>query len=254
MIHSLSTPFLSLYYRGTTEKKKLPALFYLALEGEESLSEHPYNLPTTFFDENSTRVFSLSLPFHEKGQDKYKAISQWAKSFEEDRYELRDFLDNLKETIDYLILNEWIDPLHVAVAGLSRGGFLAAHLAAIHPSIKTLVAFAPVTDLLILEDFSHFHENTRLTSKVEHLSLFTLTEKLTHLRHIRFYISNRDEKVSTDSCFRWIRAMADHVHEKRAKHCQVELMITSPIGFKGHGTSEAIFKEGAELIKKQFET
>lgn len=253
MIQTLNTPFIPLFYLGTSEKKRLPALFYLALEGEESLSTHPYNLPATYFGPN-VRVFSASLPFHEKGQDKNKAISFWAKSLEEDRYDLRDFLEKLKLTIDHLITEGWIDPHYLAVAGLSRGGFLATHLSALHPAIKTLVAFAPVTDLLVLEDFSHFKENARLTSKAEHLSLFTLTEKLTHLRQIRFYISNRDEKVSTDSCYHWIRAMAEHVHEKRAKHCHVELVLTSPIGFKGHGTSDLIFKEGAELIKKYFES
>lgn len=252
MIHKLSTPFLTLAYRGSSEQKKMPALFYLALEKEESLSLHPYNLPVTFFDA-TLRVFSASLPFHEKNEDKFTAISYWAKSLEEDKYDLRDFLENLKKTIDYLIENHWIDPQYLAVCGLSRGGFLATHLAAMHPSIQTLVGFAPVTDLLVLEDFSHFKDNIRLTAKAEHMSLFFLLEKLTHLRHIRFYISNRDEKVATDSCYRFIRALAEHIHEKHTKQCFAELMITSPIGYKGHGTSEAIFKEGAELIKKQFE-
>jgi len=253
MSKKIETPSgLTLFYLGPDiAHGKLPALLYFSLSGEESLELEPFCHPPKKLEVEPIRTFSVTLPGHEEGLNKFHAMKFWADSIRDGKYLLEELITKLDESLNWLISEEIIDPRHVAVAGLSRGGLIAGLLAAKNNYIKTLVCFAPVVELSVLEDFSDFRDNKRLNDRASRLSLVGAVEKLTHLEHLRFYMATRDEKVNTDSCYHFIREMAEKVHEKRARHCHVELYLTTPIGQKGHGTAPHIFDEGTELIKRQ---
>lgn len=249
MIHKPKTPLpspsgLPIYYQGPDLSiGPMPALFYFALSGSASLYEDPFNQPITALSENPIRIFSWDLPFHGEGFDPKEAMQAWAHEFMHNVRFLPDFIGRCLHNIEYLIQQEWIDPQHMAVAGLSRGGFIATHLAAHYKRFKYVLGFAPLTRPHPVEELAHLtdtrHRSIDLVSLVEHL--------ISH--HIRFYIGNHDTRVGTDSCFEFIKALADTAFSNGVRSPNAELIIYPSIGYKGHGTPSFIFQQGAHWIK-----
>lgn len=233
------------------EAGALPAFFYFALSGEESLTLSPYNSPALHLEGQPLRVYSMTIPGHGPGFDKFHAMQYWADQMAQEHYVLKDFFQRAAFSIDWLIERGYVDPEHLAVGGLSRGGFIAAHLAAREKRIKTVIGFAPLTCLSALEEFASVKVATRVKIRAASFDLENLTDHLTHLRHLRFYIGNRDERVSTDACYSFIRKLADKAHEIRARHMHIELRISHSIGHKGHGTAPHIFEEGIAWLKER---
>lgn len=224
----------------------LPAFVYFALSGEESLHLHPYNSPVVHLSESPMRIFSITLPAHGEGYNKFHAMQAWADLTAEGTSWLEDFFQNALLSIHWLFKAGLAVPDAIALGGLSRGGFIAAHLAARLEKVKALIGFAPLTRLSELKEFT-----PELQERAAPFDLETLIEKLLHVQHTRFYIGNHDSRVSTDACYRFIRLFAEKVHEKHIRQCHIELMITHSIGHKGHGTAPSIFEEGARWIKQQ---
>ena len=221
-----------IYHQGPPlENRSLPAFFYFALSGEESLTLDPYHQPAHLLIDAPLHVFSLTIPGHGEGFDKYHAIGYWAEEMKRGEHLLEAFFDKVCRAIDWLVETGTIDPASIAVGGLSRGAFVATHIAARDTRIKTLIGFAPLTRLSRVAEFAD------CTRQAEALDFDHLTDKLTHLHHLRYYISNHDTRVDTDACYSVIRKLALAVHAKRARHCHIELFLTPPIGHKGHGTA-----------------
>lgn len=229
------------------EAGPLPAFLYFALSAEESLELHPYNQPALHVASEQIRVFSFTIPGHEPGQNKHHAMQYWADQMLEGDYILKNFFNKIKLSIDWLIDNEWILPEKIASGGLSRGGFIATHVAAIEPRIRSLLAFAPLTELMLLKEFA---EHPDLQRRVEELDLLHLVDSLTHVRNVRLFIGNRDTRVGTDACYRFMRRLVEKGYEKSARHQKIELLISQSIGHNGHGTSPEIFEKGSLWIKK----
>jgi len=234
---------LQLDYLGPPpESGPLPAFIYLSISAEETLHLEPYCQPATFAADDWLRVFAFTLPGHEDDRDKFQAIQYWADELKRGHDILTPFIKRAADTIHELIRKDMIDPQHLAIGGLSRGAFLAAHIAALVPQIKSFVGFAPLTKLSILPAFADID--------VAHFDIENLVEKLTHLHHLRFYIGNRDTLVDTDSCYSFIRKLTEEAFEKKVRHCKPELTISHAIGREGHGTSREIFQAGANFIQE----
>ena len=237
---------LTIYHQGPSHHGPLPALFYFALSGSDSLALDPYNQPVAFLRDAPIHVFSFTLPGHGPGLDNRKAIAYWAEEIGKGRNLMQTFVNMAIQNIDYLVELGMVDPHRIGAAGLSRGGFAAAHLAAKDPRIKSILGFAPLTDLHILEEFQELVHHPL----VEALSLKSIVGELAD-KHLRFYIGNRDERVGTSNCFEFIRALADKAYGRRHRSPPIEMMINPSIGHKGHGTSPEIFKDGISWLKKQ---
>jgi predicted esterase len=234
------------YLGPPPEAGPLPAFFYFALSGKESLELHPYNQPPLRIADPSLRVFSFTLPGHEEGLNKFHAMHYWADHMAQGEYLLETFFEKITHSIHWLIEQKIVAAEKVAIGGLSRGGFAATHIAARLPFIRTVLGFAPLTELTQLKEFS---DNPSLQRRAHELELLHLVEKLTHVHNFRFYIGNLDRRVSTDACYRFIRRLAEKGHEKHARHQKVELIITQSIGHHGHGTDPHIFEQGASWVK-----
>lgn len=211
--------------------KHLPAFFYFSLSGKESLTLDPYNQPAAFLNGKPIRTFSFTLPFHGPEFDNQKGVLRWVEELKENPRMLHDFFDLCHKNIQYLIDKEWIQKDHLSVGGLSRGAFIATHLAAENPHIDKILGFAPLTYL----------EN------IESLNLEFLIPKLIG-KSLRFYIGNHDTRVGTDSCFRFIKSLADYSFTNGIRSPPVELIISPSVGHKGHGTLPPIFQAGADWI------
>ncbi len=236
-----------IYYQGPDlQHGALPAVLFFALSAEMSLFEDPFNQPVVRLSQQGIRVFSWDLPFHGLGLDPQDAMRQWAHEFVHCPSFISDFLDLCQRNIHYLIEEGWIDSQHLAVAGLSRGGFIATHLAARDPRLKIVLGFAPLTQPKPLEELQSFHGIS-----FDHIALTSLVDRLVHTR-LRFYIGNHDMRVGTEACYQFIQALTIAGIHQGIRSPPVELIIYPRIGHKGHGTPSYIFYEGADWIKQQF--
>ncbi len=236
-----------IYYQGPgPQAGTKPAVLFFALSAQMSLFEEPFNQPVVRLSQQGIRVFSWDLPFHEPGQDPHEAMFQWANAFIHRPSFISDFLDLCQINIDYLIEEGLIDPQQLAVAGLSRGGFIATHLAARDLRIKTVLGFAPLTQPQPLEELKH---STKVS--FDQIALTSLVDRLIHTR-LRFYIGNHDTRVGTDACYYFIRELTEAAFNKGVRSPTAELIIYPSIGHKGHGTPSVIFQDGADWIKEQF--
>ncbi len=109
-------------------------------------------------------------------------MSVWAKIFSENPHFLEPFFQSIEEAIAFAIQRELIDPHHMAIGGLSRGAFVASHIAAREKRFKLLLGFAPLTQLGAIKEFQHLNP-----SQYDLKSLAPLLED----RRIRLYIGNR---------------------------------------------------------------
>jgi dienelactone hydrolase len=238
-----------IYYQGhDLQMGAQPAVFYFALSAQMSLFEDPFNQPVLKLIQKGIRVFSWDLPFHEPGQNPREAMRHWAHEFIHRPAFISDFLDLCQNNINYLIEQQIIDTHRMAVAGLSRGGFIATHLAARDSRIKTLLGFAPLTQPQPLEELQSY--DAQLFEKI---ALTSLVDRLIHTR-LRFYIGNHDTRVSTDACYSFIQTLTKAVYHAGIHSPAVELMIYPSIGYKGHGTPPSIFYDGADWLTQQLLT
>src|SRR5205823_13170699 len=81
------------------------------------------------------------------------ALSAWRVRTEKGEDWLPAFTAKVRDVLDYLVKEGYTDPGRVAVAGTSRGGFIANHVAAADPRFRAVIAFAPVTEPMVLREF-----------------------------------------------------------------------------------------------------
>ncbi|MBX9745050.1 MAG: esterase family protein, partial [Chlamydiales bacterium] len=155
-------------------------------------------------------------------------------------------IDQIQTALHFAIEKKFVDPQKVAIAGLSRGGLIAAFAAAEEPLFRHLLAFAPVTELRKTKEFLPLQDSP--------LVRFYDAKRLAPLlanRRIRIYIGNRDERVSTKDCFDFTMELVEKAHAARVRPAQIELIITPSLGHMGHGTSPNIFHQGAQWLIEQ---
>jgi hypothetical protein len=237
---------IELYFSGPPlEEGPLPALIYLSLSGQDSLSLDPFNQPVVYLLKHyKIRVFSLTIPGHEPPLEPQNAIAMWAEDFEGGRDPLTPFIHKIAEAAE-LLQSKGIAS-QIGIAGLSRGCFLAVHAAAKSPVLQIVLGYAPLTKLGFAKEFASFSQDPRIRD----FDLTNLYDKLIN-KTIRFYIGNRDVRVSTSACYSFIEGLAETAFQNRIRSPQVELIISPSIGHQGHGTSKPIFEQGAAWIAEQ---
>lgn len=231
----------TLYYVGKDLKEgPLPTVIYFALSAKESLRTDPFNQMVAFLEKYPMRIFSVDLPYHGEGLAATDAMKAWAEEILAGNDPLTPFLEKTAESLQFLLDQGHILEESVAVVGLSRGAFVATDIAGRLPWIKNILGFAPLTKLSYAKEFHSLLPNEIVSS----LDLSFQIPQLIH-KTMRFYISNRDTRVSTKECFTFISTLANHAYEERVRVPHIELLIKPPLGHQGHGTSKEIFEEGA---------
>ena len=237
------TPGITLFYTGASlDKGEMPALFYFALSGKDSLCKNPFNQIVQFLSNEPVRIFSMTLPGHEPPLLPTEALRLWAEDFSKDNDVLTSFIDQVECAVQYTIDQGLVKRGKMAAAGLSRGGLIASHLVARIKEFRFLLEFAPVTDLEILKEFKG-----KKFSLVEKLHVKHLSEKIWD-RHVKIYVGNRDLRVGTRNVFDFVEELSNKAFKEGLRTPQVELILSPSIGHMGHGTSPEIFKAGADWI------
>ncbi len=213
----------------------LPTVFYFALSAKETLFQDPFNQPVALWQTLPMRIFSLTLPEHEGHLEPNRAvIALWQEELAKGRNLIKEFTDQAAHEIHKLKQAGLLLPEQLAVAGLSRGAFMATHLAALVPDIRTILGFAPLTGFPDLPQHDLIHLIPQLTD-----------------RTLRFYIGNCDHRVGTSRCFNFVQQLAEAALHRNIRSPSVELIITPSIGHQGHGTSKKIFEAGARFLADQ---
>lgn len=236
---------LDLFHRGIPlEEGVCPTLLYFAVGGKESLHTDPFCQPVDYFLNGKTRVLSVDLPFHGADYENNGAMNLWALSLAGGDDFIERFLNQVKEILEDLKEKKIIEAEKFAVAGLSRGGYLAILLAAYIPWIQHAVTFAPVTHLEKVEGFENLDKNPLLMK----WSLLHFAETLAPKR-LRFYIGNLDTLVDTDACYILLRTIVRKGKAAGVRIPLTEMIITPSAGFKGHGTLPHIFEDGVTWVR-----
>ena len=252
---TLSTPTLrsvdrldSIFFTGPPlEEGPLPAIFYFALTGEQSLTLSPINAPAAFLNLKNVRTFSWSLFAHREEVDSKESIKQWTQALKEELNFVEAFIKKAKSVLDFLLENQWVLPEAVAVCGLSRGGFLASHWAAQDSRVLAVVAYAPLINVHTRGLFAELSNSTLAQS----LDLLHLKEKLTH-KHICYYTGNNDQMTGTLPVMELVKSISHCAHLQRIRSPDIQLIVTPSIGHKGHGTAPHVFYSGTEYIMEFF--
>jgi hypothetical protein len=243
MVRSLPYDASVSYLGPPIETGPLPALFYLALSVEETLQVDPFNQPAVYLSSLPMRIFSMTLPGHGPGLDSHHAIELWAKEISQGHDIIHAFIERLSSVVDELISRHIIIADKLGIAGLSRGGFIAAHAAANISAFNTILGFAPLTRMTYAKEFEALQDH----SLAQSLNLLPQTERLVG-KTLRFYIGNRDTRVGTSNAFAFIEKLTDANFHHKIRSPQVELIIYPSVGHLGHGTPPPIFHQGAAWI------
>lgn len=245
--HNISSHLGFSFFGPSLSAGPLPALFYFALSAQDSLALDPFNQPVTYLKHlthTSLRIFSVTIPGHENHLPKEKALETWAHAIKQGKDPITPFIQAIGHILDYLFEQHALVKEKIALAGLSRGGYIATLAAARYPCCKIVLGFSPMIRLDRAKEFADI-QNSPL---VDALSLVHTLPHLTQTQ-IKYYIGNRDTRVGTKAVFEWISSLAQLAHDTRAKNGSFQLMMHDSVGLMGHGTPPHIFEEGAQWIQ-----
>jgi dienelactone hydrolase len=217
---------------GAKGKSPAPTLFVFASAAEESLRSDDYNKVGRLLGRQGYLCVSLDVPCHGEDQTaKESGLGGWRVRLAKGDTLVPGFVAKASAVLDYLIKEGYTDPRRVAACGTSRGGFIALHFAAAEPRVRCVAAFAPVTNLLALREFTGMekHKPTRA------LELTNFADKLAG-RHVWVCIGNRDDRVSTDDVIAFTRRVAT-ASTASDKAAPVELHVMPTVGHRIHDTA-----------------
>ncbi|MBS0605232.1 MAG: alpha/beta hydrolase [Verrucomicrobia bacterium] len=245
--HFDASPDVEIAYIGPhLSSGPLPALFYFSLSAQDSLKLDPFNQPVDYLSSLPMRIFSMTLPGHENNLPPTQALNIWASEIAKGSNPISLFIEKVKRAVAALEALGALIPEKLAVAGLSRGAFIAAHTAAAIPHFRWVLGFSPLTKLSFAKEFQEISELPLVVS----LSLENLVDELGD-RHVRFYIGNLDTRVGTRHCFEFIEKLSQAAFDSKIRSPQVELIIGPSIGRDGHGTSKEVFHDGAQWLAEK---
>jgi len=160
---------------------------------------------------NGFLLVSMDLPCHGADQrpNEPAGLAGWYFRLRNGENFVPDFLARASSVLDYLISQGYTDPQRIAVYGISRGGFMAFQFAGAEPRVRWVVAFAPVTNLLALSEFSSMWNNAATRS----LALTQIVDRLVG-RAIWMCIGNLDDRVNTDDAIAFARRFVEAAQVK----------------------------------------
>ncbi|KAI0564232.1 Prolyl oligopeptidase [Gracilaria domingensis] len=227
----------------------LPAIIYLSLTAEQSLELDPFNQFVHFLSpsaQSSFRVFSVTLPFHTSDMmENEAAFEKWADTYKAGGDLVSGFVRKVNAALDKFIDFGFVSSQRIYVAGLSRGGLLAAHVAAANKNVQACLGFAPVTVLHYLEEFADFDIfSERAQQKIYRASLLhdCVVRGLISIP-LRFYMGNSDTRVGTKNAFEFVHLLAERSAQNGVRSPPHEFIMYC----------RDVFRAGAEYMLSQLD-
>jgi dienelactone hydrolase len=222
-----------------------PTLFIFAGSIEDSLNKPYFRQCGNQLAKEGYLCASVDLPCHgpEVRDGEPAGIAGWRVRIEMGEDLVAEATARFRAALDELIDLKLADPERIAACGTSRGGFMAVHFAASDPRIKAAAAFAPLTDLMVIDEFKTLEKR----DLADRLSLKAQSEKLAG-RAVWLIIGDRDARVSTDESIAFCRAVTS-ASLKQQKPALVDLHVVSEP--QGHTTPKGADQEAAVWIARQ---
>lgn len=217
---TIKTSTLSFSYLEPAKSAHKTVLFF-SLSASDSLTLSPFCHPVNFLLEQGVTVLSTTLPFHEENARPYPIAKIWSENIDI----ISSFLDNLKTSVKELT-NHFPGPF--GAMGISRGAFVSYHLANSLDVVSAVCGFAPLLSL----------PNNESLSLILHPK--NLGEKKVH-----FFIGHNDTAVDTKT----VMSFSASLMEEKKQESKVYTTMFPSIGRHGHGTSNTVFKQGANWLK-----
>jgi dienelactone hydrolase len=216
---------------GAKPAAPAPTLFVLGADMQGSLNNVDGNRIGRLLAPHGYLAVSLDLPCHGgdvRPGERAGDLTGWKTRIEMGENIAAIFARKVSQVLDHLIAEKYTDPAQVAISGTSRGGFAAFHCAAAEPRFRQVIAFAPVTHLPALTEFSGAEKNEAVLA----LGPIHVADKLVG-RPMWIVIGNHDLRVSTDDCL----ALAREVVRKsigKIEPIPVEMRLVGTIGHRLH--------------------
>jgi dienelactone hydrolase len=222
-----------------------PTLFIFAGSVEDSLNTPYFRQCGNQLAKEGYLCVSVDLPCHgpEVRGGEPAGIAGWRARIEKGEDFVAEATTRFRAVLDDLVELKLADPERIAACGTSRGGFMAVHFAASDPRIKAAAAFAPLTDMLVIDEFKTLEKR----DLAERLSLKSQAGKLAG-RAVWLIIGDRDSRVSTDESIAFCRAVtaASLMQQKPAL---VDLHVVAEP--QGHTTPKGADAMAAAWIARQ---
>ena len=236
---------------GPKEARRAPLVFILGGDRKGTLEGESSNVVGSVLAGQGFVQASVDIPCH--GDDKRPGepdgLSGWRSRLEKGERLFAAFNTQVASVLDYLVRQGTVDAARVGVCGISRGGFVALHLAATEPRMRFVVAFAPVTDLLALREFNGIAD----PAPARALDVMTLADKLVD-RPIWISIGHNDERVGSGHAIDF----ALHMMRISVKHKMpmihfwsgddIRLTVTPSEGANGHSSYRGAHEDAATWI------
>jgi alpha-beta hydrolase superfamily lysophospholipase len=191
-------------------KEKLAADPALLLDfgstADAMLFSPPYCRPAQYFVAQGHRAVSFDLPAHGSRVDpRYgEGIGGWRNAFVAGDDVFTQFTDEVSAVIDECIKRGWARPGRIAIAGTSRGGYMALRALAADDRIAAGAGFAPCTDWRDLAEFSKDREN----QAVADIRLSRFAKDMVG-KYVFLAIGGNDARVNTQSCRHLAQRLAE---------------------------------------------
>ncbi|MEO7653484.1 MAG: alpha/beta fold hydrolase, partial [Bryobacteraceae bacterium] len=196
-------------------------------------------------------VVSLDLPCHgaELRPGESSGVAGWRTRLTNGENAVAGFTKRAVAVLSYLIEQKYADPKRIAVAGSSRGGFMALHLAAAEPRIAAAIAFAPVTGLRAVREFKGVANDTLVRS----LDIMNQAAKLAD-RAIWISMGHNDTRVDSHHAIDFALNLMkwSGIQEKPMTDSwsgdRIKLTITPSESPDGHSTYRSAHEEAAQWL------
>jgi dienelactone hydrolase len=193
---------------GPLPKSPAPTVLIFAMDRQTSLQTRSFNRSGVILrDMHGFFCVSIDVPAH--GEDarpgEKTGLPGWRARLERNENFVSKFVERATSVLSHLIAQGYTDRNRVAIVGTSRGGFLALHFAAANAEVDAIVALAPPVDLSRVREFAELKDHPLTRS----LALLTLAQKPGLQKPIWITIGNNDDRVDTDECIRFARAVAE---------------------------------------------
>lgn len=190
---------------GRETSAPAPLLIILSATIEESLAEDYFRqCGTALALESGYLCVSVDLPAHGQQQrsDERRGLEGWRDRTDRGEDFVADNNARLRAVVDHLLATGTADINRIAACGTSRGGFMALQYAAADPRVRCVAAFAPVTDLMALREFSGANANPLVAT-------LAVRERAADLatRPLWVIIGDRDARVDTDAAVVFVRTV-----------------------------------------------
>ena len=228
---------------GEKASRPSPTLFFFVKDMQSTLEREDVATVTRLLAKQGFISASLDLPCHgaDEKPGETRRLACWSARIEAGDSLIPAFVSKATQVLDFLIQSGYTDPTRVAACGISRGGFAAIHFAAADSRVKCVAALAPVTDLLLLEEFA----GNKNEAGARALSVINVCDKLVG-RGVWVYIGNNDERVGTDAAIAFTRAATRASGKERVAN--VKLTVDAS---EGHGAGPSAHQAAADWIAAQ---